>query len=107
HLEMFDQEKPDAVFIVTSYHKDGRVQATDLALDALRRGIHVWMEKPTAASTQEIQQLSEARSDSGKYIMSGLKKVFFPAIEKAYQLIHSPEFGQISSCYIRYPQNIP
>lgn len=50
HREMLEREKPDAVFVVTSYDQlTGRVQATDLALDCLEAGAHVWMEKPAAA----------------------------------------------------------
>src|SRR4051794_39721503 len=44
HREMLAAEKPEVVFIVTSYHPDGRVQATDLAQDVLAAGAHVWME---------------------------------------------------------------
>jgi predicted dehydrogenase len=105
--EMFEKEKPDAVFIVTSYHPDGRVQATDIALDALKKGVHVWMEKPTAASVQEIQQLMAASRESNRYVMTGLKKLFFPAIARTKEIISSPEFGQPSSLYIRYPQRMP
>jgi predicted dehydrogenase len=107
YREMFKKEKPDAVFIVTTYHQDGRVQATDIALDALTAGIHVWMEKPTASSVEEVQQLIQASQENNRYVMSGLKKVFFPAIAKAKEIISSPEFGTPSSIYIRYPQAIP
>ena len=107
YRQMLDQERPDAVFIVTSYHPDGRVQATDLALDALARGSHVWMEKPTASSTAEIRQLIEASKAHQRYVMTGLKKIFTPAIEKVKQLISTPDFGHISSCYLRYPQAMP
>lgn len=107
HIEMLEKEKPDAVFIVTSYHEDGRVQATGLALDALKHGSHVWMEKPTAASTKEILELMEVSRTTGKYVMTGLKKVFFPTIEKVKQIITTPEFGQASSIYIRYPEVLP
>ncbi|MBO9607314.1 MAG: Gfo/Idh/MocA family oxidoreductase [Paenibacillaceae bacterium] len=105
--EMLEKERPDAVFIVTAYHPDGRVQATDLALDALRHGVHVWMEKPTAASVEEIEALREAGRAANKFVMTGLKKVFFPAIEKTKQLISSPEFGRPASIYVRYPQALP
>jgi predicted dehydrogenase len=44
HMDMLRTEKPDIVFIVTAYHPDGRVQATDLAMDALSLGVHVWMD---------------------------------------------------------------
>lgn len=107
HQEMLEREHPDAVFIVTSYHPDGRVQATDLALDALAANAHVWMEKPTAASVAEVQQLMSASASNERYVMTGLKKVFFPTIEKVKQIISSPEFGQPSSMYIRYPQSMP
>lgn len=107
YRQMLDQERPDAVFIVTSYHPDGRVQATDIALDVLARGSHVWMEKPTAASTAEIRQLIEASEAQQRYVMTGLKKIFTPGIEKVKRLISTPEFGRVSSCYVRYPQTMP
>ncbi|GHO87513.1 Gfo/Idh/MocA family protein [Dictyobacter formicarum] len=107
YRQMLDHERPDAVFIVTSYHPDGRVQATDIALDALAHGSHVWMEKPTAASTAEIRQLMEASKVHQRYVMTGLKKIFTPGMEKVKQLISTLDFGRISSCYLRYPQAMP
>jgi predicted dehydrogenase len=107
HLDMLQLERPDAVFIVTSYHSDGRVQATDLAFDCLKAGAHVWMEKPTASSTQEIQQLISASQEYNRFVMTGLKKTFFPSIEKVKEIISLPEFGRTSSLYIRYPQAMP
>lgn len=106
YREMLEQERPDAVFIVTSYHSDGRVQATDIALDALAAGVHVWMEKPTAASVEEVQQLIHASRKHGRHVMTGLKKTFFPAVEKVKEIISSPDFGRPSSIYIRYPQEM-
>jgi predicted dehydrogenase len=107
HKEMLQKERPDVVFIVTAYHSDGRVQATDLAMDALEFGAHVWMEKPTAASVREVEQLMEASARYDRHVMTGLKKIFFPAVEKVKQIITSPEFGRPSSLYIRYPQDMP
>ncbi|MFP5115393.1 Gfo/Idh/MocA family protein [Bacillaceae bacterium C204] len=107
HLKMLEMERPDAVFIVTSYHPDGRVQATDLAMDALKAGSHVWMEKPTAATPQEIEQLLTVSKKYNRYCMTGLKKIFFPTIEKVKEIMSLPEFGRPSSIYIRYPQPMP
>ncbi|MBD2872706.1 Gfo/Idh/MocA family oxidoreductase [Paenibacillus sp. IB182493] len=107
YREMLEKEKPDAVFIVTAYHPDGRVQATDIALDALKAGVHVWMEKPTAASAAEVRQLMQASQEHNRFVMTGLKKVFFPAIAKVKEIISSPEFGTPSSIYVRYPQSMP
>jgi predicted dehydrogenase len=107
HREMLAAEKPEVVFIVTSYHPDGRVQATDLAQDVLAAGAHVWMEKPTAASLAEVRDLEAASERQGRFVMTGLKKMFFPTIEKLKSIIDSPEFGRVSSIAVRYPQALP
>ncbi|WP_342236243.1 Gfo/Idh/MocA family protein [Inquilinus sp. OTU3971] len=107
HREMLAAERPDVVFIVTAYHPDGRVQATDLAQDVLAAGAHVWMEKPTAASLAEVRDLEAASERHGRFVMTGLKKMFFPTIEKLKSIIDSPEFGRVSSIALRYPQALP
>lgn len=107
HRVMLAAEKPEAVFIVTSYDPDGKVQATAIARDALRAGAHVWMEKPTAASRAEVEELIRLSAETGRTVMTGLKKTFFPAIEKLKDIILAPEFGGLSSLVVRYPQNLP
>lgn len=107
HREMLAAEQPEVVFIVTAYHPDGRVQATDLAQDVLAAGAHVWMEKPTAASLAEVHDLAAASRRHGRFVMTGLKKMFFPTIEKLKSIVDSPEFGRVSSIAVRYPQALP
>ena len=107
HREMLEKERPTAVFIVTSYTPEGRVQATDLASDCLRAGAHVWTEKPTAASVAEILALQKESAAADRHVMTGLKKVFAPAMEKVKQIIDSPEFGAVGSLSVRYPQHLP
>jgi predicted dehydrogenase len=107
HREMLATEKPDLVFIVTGYTADGRVQATDIAHDALAAGAHVWMEKPTAASLAEVRALKAQSDATGRQVMTGLKKIFFPTIEKLKDIISAPDFGGLASLYVRYPQNLP
>jgi predicted dehydrogenase len=107
YAAMLAAERPDAVFIVTSYTPEGRVQATDIAMDALAAGAHVWMEKPTAATLAEVRALQVRARESGRFVMTGLKKIFFPSIVKAKEIIGRPEFGPVSSAYIRYPQAMP
>lgn len=107
HHEMLAAEKPDVVFIVTSYSEDGHVQATQLAKDAAEAGAHVWMEKPTAATRREVEELMEVSARTGRNIMTGLKKTFFPAIEKLKDIVSSPDFGRLTSLIVRYPQALP
>ncbi|MBW5444808.1 gfo/Idh/MocA family oxidoreductase [Cohnella sp. CFH 77786] len=107
YREMLDKETLDAVFIVTAYEPDGRVQATAIAREALRAGVHVWMEKPTAASTKEIAELMALSRAAQRYVMTGTKKIFFPSVEKVHEIIHAPEFGRPASFYLRYPMTMP
>lgn len=107
HHQMLATEKPEVVFIVTSYTRDGHVQATQLARDAVNAGAHVWMEKPTAASRAEVEELKALSEKTGRKIMTGLKKTFFPAIEKLKDIISASEFGRLTSLAVRYPQGLP
>lgn len=107
HREMLARERPDIVFIVTSYTPDGRPQATALALDALAAGAHIWMEKPTASSVAEVQELIDATVRHDRFLMTGLKKVFFPSIVKTKEIISDPSFGRTVSMTLRYPQGMP
>lgn len=105
--EMLEKERPTAVFIVTSYTPEGRVQATEIAMDCLRAGAHVWTEKPTAASVAEILALKKESQSADRFVMTGLKKIFTPAMEKVKELISSEEFGPVGSLSVRYPQHLP
>jgi len=107
HRAMLAAEKPDVVFIVTNYAPDGKVRATALAKDCVAAGAHVWMEKPTAASRAEVEDLMAASARTGKQIMTGLKKTFFPAIEKLKDIVTASEFGRLTSLVVRYPQGLP
>jgi predicted dehydrogenase len=107
HREMLASERPEVVFIVTNYTEDGHVRATALARDCAEAGAHVWMEKPTAATRAEVEDLIDVSSRTGRTIMTGLKKTFFPAVEKLKDIIEAPEFGRLTSLALRYPQALP
>ena len=107
HREMLEVEQPEVVFIVTAYTRDGRVQATSLAMDALSAGAHVWMEKPTCATTAELDTLEALSVEANRMVMTGLKKAFFPTVEKLFELIGSPGFGRLASLTVRYPERLP
>jgi predicted dehydrogenase len=65
------------------------------------------MEKPTAATRAEVEELIAVSARSAKNIMTGLKKTFFPAIEKLKDIVTAPEFGRLTSLTVRYPQGLP
>lgn len=107
HREMLAAEHPAAVFIVTGYDPDGQVQATRIAADCLQAGAHVWMEKPTASTRRQVRDLAELSEQTGRVVMTGIKKIFTPAMQKAKSIMTSDEFGPVSSVAVRYPQALP
>jgi predicted dehydrogenase len=107
YATMLAEEQPEAVFIVTGYDADGRPTYPQLAEQALRSGAHVWIEKPPAASADEIRRLMEVERETGRFVMVGFKKMFFPAIARAREIIATEAFGGLTSLYVRYPQSLP
>ncbi len=107
HREMLAKEKPEVVFIVTNYDEQGRPRYPKLAIDCLRAGAHVWIEKPPAASSAEVQDMIRVSGETGRHVGVGFKKMFFPANRKVKEIISRPEFGRITSISARYPQALP
>lgn len=105
HRHMLTADDIDAVFIVTNYDPHGRPRYVSLAADCLRAGKHVWMEKPPAASTAEIESLQAMAGD--RTVMVGFKKMFFPANQKARELMQLEDFGRPTVATLQYPQPIP
>lgn len=107
HLEMIDREKPDAVFVVTSYDADGRCLYPPIADAAMRRGVHVWVEKPPLNDLADVAMIRKAMADTGRIFAVGFKKMFFPANVRLKQITGDPSFGAVRTIGIRYPQYIP
>jgi predicted dehydrogenase len=107
HLEMLEKEQLDAVFIVTGYDERGRPQYPRLSIDCLNAGCHVWIEKPPAGSCAELEAMRAAADANGKIVVTGMKKMFSPANEKAKELMGHQSFGQPMLAMLQYPQKIP
>jgi predicted dehydrogenase len=104
---MIEKEDLDVVFIVTNYDEQGRPRYPQLATECLQLGVHAWIEKPPAASTEEVQAMMRASRETGRHIGVGFKKMFFPANVKAKEIISQSEFGRVTSITARYPQSLP
>jgi predicted dehydrogenase len=107
HREMLAAEKPELVFIVTSYDAQHLPVFPALAIDCMQAGAHVWIEKPPAASSREVREMIRVSAETGCHVAVGFKKMFLPANLKAKALSTRPEFGRISCITARYPQSIP
>jgi predicted dehydrogenase len=100
-------EELDAVFIATGYGDDGRPPHRARAAQVPAAGAHVWMEKPPSASVAEIDTLAAASTAAGRQVAVGFMKMFSPAVSKVAEIITYPEFGEVTSFYLRDPQTMP
>ncbi len=107
HREMIIKEDLDAVFIVTDYDAKSEPQFPRLACDVMRARIHAWIEKPPAPNVADIDDMLACEKETGKFTMVGFKKMFFPAVEKAKEIISGAEFGRATQVFARYPQYVP
>jgi len=97
---MYESEKPDAVVISVSPETH-----PSLTTQALRRGVHVFIEKPPATRASEIREMIAAR---GNLIASvGLKKAFMPGAQKAREICASGKYGGLKSMLAVYPMSMP
>jgi len=97
----------EGVLIVTNYDEHGRPRYAKLALDCLRAGKHVWIEKPPAAEPAELDEVERISEQSGLRFMVGLKKMYAPANEKAFALSRLADFGNIALLSAQYPTGVP
>jgi predicted dehydrogenase len=106
YREMIVREALDAVLVITGYDERGRPLYPTIAIDCLQAGCHVWIEKPPAASCAEVEHMQRAAARSGKNVMVGFKKIFYPVNEKARELAAGPDFC-LSLALFQYPQYVP
>ncbi|HEY6422107.1 MAG TPA: Gfo/Idh/MocA family oxidoreductase [Pseudonocardiaceae bacterium] len=83
-------ERVDAVVVATppSAH-------ADVALQALRHGRHVLVEKPLATTVEEAQEMVDSAAANGVHLMAGHTFEYNAAVWKLKELIESGELGKV------------
>ena len=109
YRELLEKERDrlDAVVVVTNYYPDGRPRYPEIVTAALEAGLHVWMEKPPGSSLADVKALQATSARTGKYVQVGVKKGFYPAIDRMKEISQREEFGGLVSLYATYPLRIP
>ncbi|HVX43227.1 MAG TPA: Gfo/Idh/MocA family oxidoreductase [Mycobacteriales bacterium] len=97
--EMYSTTELDAVLLCA-----GPRAHPKLAIQALGRGLAVWMEKPPGMFAADVEQILAAAGD--RTVGVGFKKAYMPAIRKAKELVALPEFGELRSILAVYPMTI-
>jgi len=90
YLRMLDEQKPEALSIVvpTADHHG-------VALQVIRRGIHLLVEKPLAFTLQEGQEIIKAAESNGVKLMVGHIERFNPAVIALREHLSSGELGRV------------
>ena len=88
--EMLDAEKPDVLHICTPHYLH-----VSMAIEALNRGINVFMEKPPAMTEAQLEELKAAAVKSGKLLGFCYQNRYNPCIQAAKKMIDSGEAGKV------------
>jgi predicted dehydrogenase len=72
-------------------------QHAPLAIQALKAGKHVLVEKPLAIRPAEAQHIVEASATHDRYVKTASNHRFFPTVIKAYELYTQGLIGEILS----------
>ena len=89
YLEMLDLEKPDVLHICTPHSLH-----VPMALEALRRGVNVFMEKPAAISDEQFDQLLAAARESSAKVGVCFQNRFNPTTKAMRRLLAEGDSGQ-------------
>jgi myo-inositol 2-dehydrogenase / D-chiro-inositol 1-dehydrogenase len=89
--QMFDDGGFDAVIVVVPPEGFGPV-----IRPAIERGLHVFAEKPGAATPAEAREIAEAAAARSVVAMVGYMKRFGTAFARARELMRAPEFGALT-----------
>ncbi|MEZ5796969.1 MAG: Gfo/Idh/MocA family oxidoreductase [Paracoccaceae bacterium] len=90
----------EAVAIVTPNHMHAPV-----AMQFLRRGIHVICDKPLTASLPEARRLAKAAQASGVIFALTHNYTGYPMIRQARAMVEAGDLGEIRVVQVEYPQD--
>lgn len=89
-IKMFEELKPNIVVINTFFYKN-----SELAMEAMKRGIHVYVEKPVALSIEELEELKNVWKQTKVKFSSMLGLRYTPHFWTAYKLVKENKIGKI------------
>ena len=88
--EMLDAVKPDLVSIAGPFHRHA-----EICVEAFRRGIHVFCEKPVAITLEQLDQVAEARRAAGVHFAAMMGLRYDPAFHTAWRQVREGAVGEV------------
>jgi predicted dehydrogenase len=87
----------DAILVATA-----NAALASIALQAVKAGKHVLVEKPGGISSAELAKIESATTASGALVRIGYNHRFHPGFRKAYQLVQQEDLGEVMFIRGRY-----
>lgn len=100
--ELLADKDIDAVLISTPDHWHARN-----AIDAVRAGKHVYLQKPTSLTIEEGRLMSNAVNASGKILQIGSQQRSMEQFRVACELVRNGRIGQLKRIEVRLPGDPP
>ncbi|MBM7581178.1 putative dehydrogenase [Caldicoprobacter guelmensis] len=90
YRDVLSDDQVDVVHICTPHYLHA-----SMAIEAVRSGKHVLVEKPVAISVSQAQEMAEESKKHGRYIGVCFQNRFNPESQKAKEVIDSGTIGQV------------
>lgn len=102
YKEILADQEVDLLLITTRHNLHA-----SMSIESLRAGKHVFVEKPLALSTDELESVIEAQQASGKTITVGFNRRFSPHAEKMKSLLGTAPMNIIATMNAGFiPSNV-
>jgi predicted dehydrogenase len=102
YRDLLASKDVDAVLISTPDHWHAKN-----AIDAVRAGKHVYLQKPTSLTIAEGRKMSDAVNASGKVLQIGSQQRSMEQFRVACELVRNGRLGQLKEIEIRLPGDPP
>lgn len=88
--EMLELEKPDVLHICTPHYLH-----VPMAVKALKKGIHVYLEKPAAISSEQYEQLYKAVQETDCFLGISYQNRYNLCVQKAKDILLMDKVGEL------------
>lgn len=102
YLDLLANKDIDAVLISTPDHWHAKN-----AIDAVRAGKDVYLQKPTSLTIEEGRKMSDAVNASGRILQIGSQQRSMEQFRVACELVRNGRIGELKSIEVRLPGDPP
>lgn len=84
YIRMLEEVKPDAVHILTPHYLH-----TEMTLEALKRNVNVFLEKPTCIKEEDLEKLKEAEKNSSAGVCVSFQTRYNETVQRAKEIVEA------------------